>query len=175
MKPYPRYLDWLRYASAFLLLGYGSSKLAHLQFHLNEALAQRPVASLTGYELTWFYYGYSRAYACILGSTQVIGGMLLLFRKTALLGAVAMLPVIVNILLIDTFILPPDYGPSVPAFIIFASLVTILWRDRANLLQATLGTQIPEPGSHKTHFWIRAAIVTTILGMTTLGVLVGRR
>jgi hypothetical protein len=44
-------LDWLRYMSAFLLMGYGASKLAHLQFHLNHALAPRPVSSLTGYEL----------------------------------------------------------------------------------------------------------------------------
>jgi hypothetical protein len=66
---YPRHLDWLRYISAFLLMGDGTSKLAHLQFHLNHTLAARPVNSLTGYELTWFYYGYSRIYSIILGIT----------------------------------------------------------------------------------------------------------
>lgn len=172
MKPYPRYLDWLRYISAFLLMGYGSSKLAHMQFHLNQALAQRPVSSLTGYELTWFYYGYSRAYSIILGLTQVSGGALLLFRKTALLGAIAMLPVIVNILLIDILILPPDYGPTLPATIIFISLVTLLWRDRHSLLQTTCIVQSPEPdASRKTHFWIRTAIVAAVLALTTIGVL----
>ena len=176
MKPYPRYLDWLRYISAFLLFGYGSSKLAHMQFHLNQALAQHPVASLTGYQLTWYYYGYSRTYACILGLTQVTGAALLLFRKTALLGAITMLPVMVNILLIDMFILPPDYGPSLPAAIIFVSLVMLVWRDSQNLIQAILATQMAEPaGSRKMHFWIRAAIVTTILAMTTLGVLTMRK
>lgn len=176
MKPYPRYLDWLRYISAFLLLGYGSSKLAHLQFHLNQALAHRPVISLTGYELTWYYYGYSRAYACILGFTQVTGGTLLLFRKTALIGALAMLPVIVNILLIDIFILPPDYGPSVPALIIFVSLTMLVWRDSESLTQAAWATQTPEPaGSQKAHFWVRAAIVTAVLAMTVSAILVNRR
>jgi hypothetical protein len=103
--PYPRYLDWLRYISAFLLLGYGSSKLAHLQFHLNQALAQRPVSSLTGFQLTWYYYGYSRVYSIILGLTQIIGAALLLFRKSALGGAVLMMPVVVNILLPKSCIL----------------------------------------------------------------------
>ncbi len=176
MKPYPRYLYWLRYISAFLLFGYGLSKLAHLQFHLNESLAQRPITSLTGYELTWYYYGYSRAYACILGLTQVIGATLLLFRKTALIGALTMLPVMVNILLIDIFILPPDYGPAVPASIIFLSLVLLLWRDSQNLIQATWSTQLPEPiESRKVHLSIRAVIITTVLAMTAFGVLTMRR
>ena len=176
MKPYPRYLDWLRYISAFLLFGYGASKLAHMQFHLNQALAHRPIISLTGYELTWYYYGYSRVYACILGLTQVMGATLLLFRKTSLIGAIMMLPVMVNILLIDIFILPPDYGPAVPASIIFISLAMLLWRDSQNLIQATWATQVPEPvGSRKVHFWIRAVIVSAVVAMTTVGVLTVRR
>jgi hypothetical protein len=74
---------------AFLLYMYGMSKLAHMPFHLAAEIAHRPVGSLSGYELTWFYYGYSRTYACILGLTQVFGATLLLFRKTALAGALA--------------------------------------------------------------------------------------
>lgn len=167
MKPYPRYLDWLRYISAFLLFGYGSSKLAHLQFHLNQALAHRPVISMSGYELTWYYYGYSRTYACILGLTQVLGAILLSFRKTALLGAITMLPVIVNILLIDIFILPPDYGPTVPALVIFLSLMMLLWQDFPKLVQATWTTQMPEAASTRS--------VTTVLAMTMVGVLTMRR
>jgi hypothetical protein len=175
MKPYPRYLDWLRYISAFLLLAYGSSKLAHLQFHLNGALAQRPVATLSGYELTWYYYGYSRAYACIIGLTQVMGAALLLFRKTALLGAAAMLPVVVNILLIDIFVMSPVYGPMVPAWFILIAMVTLLWRDSQSLIQVAWRSQIPEPArSRKVHFWIRTAIVAAVLAMTIAGALNAR-
>jgi hypothetical protein len=76
------------------------SKLLHLQFNMSSELAQRPIGSLNGYQLTWFYFGYSRVYACILGLTQVTGATLLLFRKTTLLAGLIMLPVMVNILLI---------------------------------------------------------------------------
>jgi hypothetical protein len=156
-------------------MGYGTSKLAHLQFHLNQTLAARPVSSLTGYELTWFYYGYSRMYAVILGMTQVGGGMLMLFRKTALLGALAMLPVIVNILLIDLLILPPDWGPTLPAVIIFASVVLILLRDARQFVPLVFA-QTPEPlGSRPLHWAIRTAIVVTVLAMTAVGVLMSRR
>lgn len=64
-----------------MLYMYGLSKLAHLQFDLSSELGQRTISSLNGYQLTWFYYGYSRAYACILGLTQVAGAALLLFRN----------------------------------------------------------------------------------------------
>jgi hypothetical protein len=172
---YPKYLDWLRYISAFLLMGYGASKLAHLQFHLNHALATRQVSSLTGYELTWFYYGYSRAYSIILGLTQIGGAALLLFRKTALFGALAMLPVIVNILLIDIFILPPDWGPTLPASIIFVSVVLILSRQMRQFVPLVWMAQIPEPVSSKRLQWvIRIAIMTSIFAMTLANVLLSK-
>jgi hypothetical protein len=173
---YPKHLDWLRYISAFLLMGYGTSKLAHLQFHLNQALALRRVSSLTGYELTWFYYGYSRTYSIILGLTQVGGAVLLLFRKTALLGALAMLPVIVNILLIDILILPPDWGPTLPASIIFVSVLLLLWRGARQFVALVWIVQTTEPVSSRRRHWaIRIVIVATILGVTTANVLVSRR
>lgn len=40
---YSRYLDWLRYISAFLLFTSGSSKLLHRQFTLPAEVALRPV------------------------------------------------------------------------------------------------------------------------------------
>ena len=134
------------------------------------------MSSLTGYELTWFYYGYSRIYSVILGMTQVGGGGLLLFRKTALLGAFLMLPVIVNILLIDLLILPPDWGPVVPASIIFVSLVFILVRAARQFIFLIWIEQNSEPlASRRLHWTIRSAIVVTLLIITTAGVLISRR
>jgi len=116
-----------------MLYMYGVSKLLHLQFNVAE-LATRPIGSLNGYQLTWFYYGYSRVYASILGLTQVTGATLLLFRKTTLLAALIMLPVMANILLINMFILVNDYGPYVISAIICLSMLLILWHQRAALL-----------------------------------------
>ena len=91
--PYPKYLDWLRYVSAFLLFTYASSKMLGRQFTLPPEIAVRPAGALTGYQLAWLYYGHSHAYAVILGLIRLGGGALLLFRKTALLGAALTLPV----------------------------------------------------------------------------------
>jgi hypothetical protein len=49
--PYPKYLDWLRYLSAFLLLTYAASKMLGRQFSLPPEIALRPVGALSGYQL----------------------------------------------------------------------------------------------------------------------------
>jgi hypothetical protein len=170
VRSYPKQLDWLRYICAFLLYMYGMSKLMHLQFSLGPKLANRTIGSLTGYELTWYYYGYSRTYACILGITQVLGATLLLFRKTTFLGAAMMMPVMANILLINIFILVNDYGPEIMATIIVLSLLTILWYDRARLIAILWNEQSGETAeSRRGHLYIRAVIVIAVVTFMILG------
>ena len=48
--PYPKYLDWLRYVSAFLLFTYALSKMLGRQFTLPPEIALRPVGALSGYQ-----------------------------------------------------------------------------------------------------------------------------
>ena len=159
-EAYPRLHDWLRYFCAFMLYMYGISKLVHLQFNMQSQLAQQAVGSLTGYQLTWFYFGFSRVYASILGLTQVVGATLLLFRRTTLLGALAMFPVMANILLINMFILVNDYGPYLISGLICASLLIILWHQRAALVYLLWSTQNGEAvSSLSIHRWIRLIIV----------------
>lgn len=167
---YPKALDGLRYFCAFMLFMYGFSKLLHLQFNLQSELALRPIGSLTGYQLTWYYHGYSTAYACLLGSTQVLGASLLLFRKTTLLAALLMSPVMVNILLINMFILVNDYGPYVISALILASLLLILWHERPSLVSLLWFSQLSEPSdSKRAHRWIRSLIVAVVIGILLSG------
>jgi hypothetical protein len=172
---YPRLLDWLRYFCAFMLYMYGISKLLHLQFNMQSQLAQQAVGSLSGYQLTWFYFGFSRVYATILGLTQVAGATLLLFRKTTLLGALAMLPVMANILLINMFILVNDYGPYLISGLICASMLIILWQQRAALFSLLWSTQNGEAvRSKRIHWWIRSIIVLAPIAIMVSGAILQR-
>jgi hypothetical protein len=163
-------LDWLRYFCAFMLYMYGTSKLLHLQFNMQSELANRAIGSLNGYELTWYYFGVSRVYACILGLTQVAGATLLLFRKTTLMGALAMLPVMANILLINIFILVNDYGPYLISTLICISLLIILWHQRFALLQILWSAQRSEPEpSKRTHWLIRSSMVIVVAAIMISG------
>lgn len=168
MKSYPKYLDWMRYLSAWLLFTYGVSKLAGVQFKLPPEIARRPIGSLSGFQLTWYYYSYSHVYATILGLTQLAGGALLLFRKTALLGAAIMAPVMANILMINLFF-HIAAGAEFTAAFIFASMLALLWRERSALVGLLWDQQAAEPvSSRRFHHSIAAMIVLVVIALFSL-------
>jgi hypothetical protein len=174
-RPYPKYLDWLRYLCAYLLFTYGLSKLSGVQFTIAPEIARRPIGSLSGYQLTWFYYSYSRVYADILGLTQLVGGALLLFRKTALLGAAIMTPVMANILMINLFF-QIAVGAECMAAFIFASMLTILWRERGGLVALFWTQQEREPASSLRLHWSLAALVILVaVAQIVVALLLSRR
>ena len=160
--PYPKYLDWLRYLSAFLLFAYGSSKLVGRQFHVPAALASRAVGSLSGFWLAWFYYGYSRTYEVILGLVEVAGATLLLFRKTSLLGAALMLPVMTNIFMINVFY-SIGLGAMCTSTFIFASMLAVFWHHRHALVGVFWTDQAGEPASVRRYYRITATLVVLLV------------
>ena len=167
--PYPKYLDWLRFLSAFLLFIYGSSKLLGRQFTLPPQTAQQPVGSLNGYQLAWFYYSYSHIYAVILGLIQLAGGALLLFRKTGLLGAALMLPVMANIVMINLFF-HIAWGALCTSVFILASMLAVLWRHRDALVALFWIQQAGEPPNvRRYHRIIAVAVVLLAISLMGLG------
>ncbi len=167
-EPYPKHLDWLRFLSAWLLFLYGSSKLLGRQFSLLPDVASKPVGSLTGYQLAWFYYSYSHTYAVILGLTQLAGAAMLLFRKAALLGAAVLLPVMVNILLINAFF-SIAWGALVTSAFIFVSMLAILWHER-HALAGLFWTQQPEEPEHERRLHRAIAVLVVLLAIAMMGV-----
>lgn len=169
MRPYPKYFDWLRYACAWFLYFYGISKLTGHQLVTPAWVAQKPIGSLDGYTLTWYYFGYSHAYKYILGLIQVFAASLLLFRKTALLAAVLMVPIMANIVLINIFyVIAP--GAEYLAFFILGSLLLLLWHQREAFYEVLWVSQPAEPKSAlKRHWLVRSLILLYALGVIAVG------
>lgn len=88
---------------AYQISLYGAAKLLKTQLQPPHFILDQPMGELSGFWLTWAYFGHSQAMSFILGITQVGGSILLLFRKTRLLGAFILFPVLVNIDLINQF------------------------------------------------------------------------
>jgi hypothetical protein len=93
----------LRYWLANLVMTYGFAKILKTQFATLYYKQNIPIGDLSGFSLTWTYFNYSYTMAVILGLFQIIGALFLLFRRTALLGVCILLPVMVNIILINAF------------------------------------------------------------------------
>lgn len=95
----------VRYFIALDLIMFGMEKLCHLQFNVPLGELDNPFSSIPKADLMWAFYGHFRSLVNIVAVMQITGSVLLLFRKTRLLGAIALLPLLVNILLLDYFYL----------------------------------------------------------------------
>jgi len=175
VKPYPKYLDWLRYICAVLLCFYGVSKLTGHQLVVAPWVAQKPIGSLDGYTLTWYYFGYSHAYKYILGAIQVACASLLLFRKSALIAAITMVPMMVNIMLINVFYSITAGAERTAAFILGCMLL-LLWHQREALFETLWASQPTESSSaQRRHWFIRGFVLLFVIGEVIFGAVMGHR
>ncbi|WP_184549104.1 hypothetical protein [Mucilaginibacter sp. FT3.2] len=126
----------MRYFIAYEIAVYGFAKILQTQFSRVYSRDDIPVGDLTGFELTWNYFGHSYTFAVILGLLQIGGSIMLLFRRTTLLGACILLPVMVNIVLLNIFY-EISNGAFVNSLIFTAGLSYIIilrWADLKILL-----------------------------------------
>ena len=93
----------VRWVAAFLCIVYGFAKLNGAQFTVLDSELARPMGQVSGFWLTWHYFGYSAVYGTLLALIQIGAAILLVVPRTTLAGAVLLLPVAANILLIDVF------------------------------------------------------------------------
>jgi hypothetical protein len=129
----------LRYAVAFDLSLIGWQKIFKLQFFVPLGMLDLPFSSLSGEDLTWAYFGHSYPYRCVIGALQIAGALLLLFHRTRLLGVLTLLPVMVNILLVDYFYQLP-VGVFWQALIHLTALLYLLGLDYERLVTLLLRT-----------------------------------
>lgn len=91
------------------------------------------VKDMTGLELMWAFYAFSKPFIITLGALEVIGGTLLLFKRTRVLGCLFVSTILINIILQDYF-----YEiPALRAALWYQFLILIiLWLNKARLIKA---------------------------------------
>ena len=92
-----------RWLAAVICILYGFAKLNGSQFTVLDSELTKPLGEVSGFWLTWYYFGYSPVYGNLLALIQIAGGIFLVIPRTALAAALLLLPVAANILLIDLF------------------------------------------------------------------------
>jgi len=121
----------LRYWLALEICNYGFAKILGTQFGHVYSRSDSLVGSLSGLDLTWNYFEHSYALSVIIALIQIGGSILLLFRRTTLVGAAILLPVMVNIVMIDIFYGIPS-GALMNAILFTLGLSYLLllrWKD----------------------------------------------
>ncbi|HXO42926.1 MAG TPA: hypothetical protein VN999_15865 [Thermoanaerobaculia bacterium] len=132
-REHRRLHEWLRiyvrYALGTILLSYGWAKVIKNQFPFpSQDRLLEPFGQASPMGLLWTFMGVSTPYTFFAGAMEVLGGMLLFFRRTTTLGALVTITVMTNVfmlnmcydvpvkqyslhlLLMAVFLLAPDLG-----------------------------------------------------------------
>jgi len=114
----------------FAMFVYGGAKI--IQF--NGALEiDKRVSELTGMELMWAFYGYSKSFAITLGIFELIGGLLILIKRTRIIGCLFSSTILVNVILQDVFY--DVHLGALRAAILYQTLILfILWMNKEKLI-----------------------------------------
>jgi hypothetical protein len=93
---------WVRFSLGTAMLSYGGYKVIKSQFPspgLDRLL--QPFGDSSPMGLLWTFMGASTAYTFFAGASEVVGGLLLAARRTALLGALVTIAVMGNIVMLN--------------------------------------------------------------------------
>lgn len=115
----------VRYGVALFLLLYGFAKINGSQFTILDSELDKPAGMVSGFWLTWYYFGFSPFYGNFLALVEIVGALLLTFRRTTLLGACMLAAVMGNIVMID-ICYGVDASGTLAAIVLFGATLYLL-------------------------------------------------
>jgi uncharacterized membrane protein YphA (DoxX/SURF4 family) len=138
-------MTFARFALALGMMPYGISKLFDMQFQVGASIYAQPLGSAPGTILTWAFLGYSPVFQFLLGVSETVPAILLLFARTRRLGALLLFPVLLNVVLFNYFL---DLWPGtqfISSLLLALNLFLLLYDFRmyADFLSRLLAQ--PEP------------------------------
>ena len=114
------------------MLAYGIGKT--VQFN-GATEVEKTVSELTGMQLMWAFYGYSKAFAITLGVFEITGAVLLLVKKTRIIGCIFTSTILINVIIQDIYF-GVHFGALLAAIIYQTLLLIILWLNKEKVLKA---------------------------------------
>ena len=173
-RSYPRLYSWthvyIRFALATVMISYGAIKVIPSQFPAPslDRLIQ-PFGDASPMGLLWTFMGASAAYNIFTGLGEVIGGVLLTTRRTALAGALISFAVMLNVAVLNfCFDVPVKLFSSVLLFMALFVAAPYMQRFAAVLFA----------GPPRAAWWkvaLRTAVVVGFVGYSLYGADQGRK
>lgn len=134
----------IRYCIAFTIAAFGWKKFYGLQFIVPAEISNMPMNQQSGEWLTWFYFGYSHTFGVIIAVIQILGGYLLLFRKTLLIGAIILFSLLFNLTLINIFY-QMNAGALIQSVLLTIGVLFFILMDYKKLVVFFLNTKCNFP------------------------------
>jgi hypothetical protein len=114
------------------MLVYGAGKYVQFEGAYDP---DKLLGELTGMQLMWAFYGYSRPFVLLMGVFEITGAALLFFKKTRLLGAFFLSTILLNIILQDIFY-GVNQGALIAACFYQISLFAIMFLNKDKIFNA---------------------------------------
>lgn len=152
----------IRYCIAFNIAAFGWKKFYGLQFIVPTEISNMPMNQQNGEWLTWFYFGYSHTFGIIIAVIQIVGGYLLLFRKTLLIGAIILFSLLFNLTLINIFY-QMNAGALSQSIILTIGVLFLILLDYKRLITFFLKTKSNLPSLN-----FRSGILKNILRISAI-------
>lgn len=152
-----------RWLAAVLMITYGFAKLTGSQFTVIDSEVTKPMGEVSGFWLTWYYFGSSTVYGTVIALVEIGGGLLLAWPRTSLVGALVLLPVVGNIILMDIL-----FGiGALPASVTVLICLIIVIRPHADrLTRAALLDIASSRRSNVLRIVVAAAVLAGAWGFT---------
>jgi uncharacterized membrane protein YphA (DoxX/SURF4 family) len=84
------------------MLYYGWGKLTGDQFGtFNAAVASKPMNHVGKFYVAWYLFGLDKSFDIFTGLAEIIGGLMIIYNRTLLIGAFILLPILAQIFIID--------------------------------------------------------------------------
>ena len=121
-------ISWVVVTAMFI---YGLGKI--IQFD-GAVEVNKTVSEMTGMELMWAFYGYSKSFAITLGVFELIGGFLILIKKTRIIGCLITSTILVNVIFQDIYF-GVHLGALKAAIFYQILILIILWLNKEKLIR----------------------------------------
>jgi len=149
----------IRFYLGFWMISYGLMKIFNMQFgDISEYRLKSTYGQSSPMGLAWAFFAYSSGYKYFMGFAEIIGGLLLLFRRTASLGAVIMLTVTANIMAVNYFF---DVPVKIVSTILLSMSLFLILKDAKRFLNFFLLNKATEPVNLGSFDGKRHSIVVT--------------
>jgi hypothetical protein len=101
----------LKWYLAYYMFDYGIAKILGSQFGLHDPkMMHQPLEKIDRFYLAWYLFSLNNTFNVLVGSFQIFCSLLLIINYTTLIGAIFVLPVLGQILLIDLIFTTNVFG-----------------------------------------------------------------
>lgn len=116
---------------ALIFMGYGSAKLAGYQFGVTPEVLAQPMGKVSLAHVAWYCFQHE-PFSGFVGISQIAASVLLLWNRTALVGALLLLPIAMTIFVIDLTYLRDiiAFRYALPFYLGLIFLILYHYRDR---------------------------------------------